>query len=346
MKVTLGFSIIFFLLCVKLGFGQNTEPDFDTNYIETFRDKLIITAVSALNTNSISVTDKQGEDVVFSTNVPLSFGLALDYKWLTAEYTSSFGASGDERFGKTEMRSLGFGITSRKIWFRNFYQKSSGYYVQNPEYFIPDFDPENDLYPHRADVSTSIYFASLNYGFNYKKFSNMASLWQLERQKKSAGSLTAGLAFSYSTFNADSVLIPYALHASFESESILTGYYYTMIGANLGYLYTFAFGKKHKLFLSLALVPGLSYQTGKAFKEDGSSFGRQSGIGVHGEGRVIVGFNGDDWYTSVSGVSYVVSNSISEYNPMVLGYNFFRVVVGIKIKVPESKSAFLKKVGL
>ncbi len=78
--------------------GQNTEwqdPGYDTNYIKSFRDYFVVTLVSANTNNSISVVDTTRGDVSFGTNLPFSFGVALDYRWFTFEYTNTFGRTGD-----------------------------------------------------------------------------------------------------------------------------------------------------------------------------------------------------------------------------------------------------------
>jgi len=341
--------IAFFMLLFFSAIAQSNvyqDPGYDTLYIESFRDKLVVTLVSAANTNTISVIDSTGNEVAFSTNLPMSFGLALDYKWITVEYTTSFGRSGPEQFGYTSMRNIGFGLTGRKFWFRNFYQNTKGYYLSNPEYFYPEFNPAVDIYPHRDDITSSVYFANINYGFNHRRYSNMASLWQIEKQKKSAGSFTAGLSFAYSTYNSDSALVPKKYQDLFASKEFITGYYFTMLGVNGGYLHTFSFGKNHGLFVSLALIPGLSYQSGKAFSEEGQLSPREGHIGGHLEGRIVTGFNGERWYTTMSYVGYVISSNFEDRNPFDQGYGFFRFVVGFKLTMPEAKSSLLKKIGL
>ncbi len=328
--------------------AQNSEPVpvYDTSYIESFRDYMVITLVTVRNTNNVSVNDNYGNDVVFSTNLPFYFGLALDYKWLTFEYTSSFNKQGDISMGKTDSKSIGFGITGRKFWFRNFWKKYQGYYMSNPKYYNPDFDPEIDEYLLRPDLKTTIYFANLNYGFNYRKFSNIASLWQLEKQKKSAGSFTAGLSFAYINYAADSSLIMPEWEENFNENVLIKEFNLLVFGINGGYLHTFPMFKRRRLFISLALIPGLSYQTGQATHESNEQLPQKNMIGAQTEARIVLGYNHKRWYTSLSTIGYYLTNSFSEENPINQDYTFFRFMIGYKIKMPETKSALLKKIGL
>jgi hypothetical protein len=339
------------LLFAASAYSQNTQwtdPGYDTSYVESFRDYLVVTAIAASSSNELRITDRQGEKLNYSTNLPTSFGVAIDYKWLTLEYTSSFGASQNLRGGYSDLTSIGFGLTTRKLWFRNFYRRTQGYFIQNPEYFDPDFDPNVDPYPNRPDMRTSVYYASLNYGFNNRKFSNMAALWQLERQKKSAGSFTVGLTFSLADFTADSLLVPAAFIDNFEPADLSVNLDFLLAGINAGYLHTFVFGRSSDFFVSVAVVPGLSYQRAIA-RAQGSVNENQlskNTAGIHGEGRVVLGYNGNRWYASLSSVGYAISSNFSDVNPFSQGYTFSRIMVGYKFKMKETQSPFLKRIGM
>ncbi|MFM9051028.1 MAG: DUF4421 family protein [Bacteroidota bacterium] len=346
-------SVITGLLCVlsfELVKGQNTttpkDPGYDTTYIKSFRDNLVVTLLSATTGNNIILTDNNGKQVTFSTNVPSSFGIGLDYKWITLEYASSFGRTGPPAKGYTKLNNIGVGLTGRKFWFRNFYQRTEGYYLQNPEYFNKYFNPATDLYPHRDDVRSSVYYATVNYGFNHRRFSNMAAIWQLERQKKSAGTFTAGLTFSMGDYAADSALIPENAEDDFERKQSITSLRFRMYGVNAGYIHTFAFTRSRKFFVSVTLIPGMGYQTADANSEEQTDVIRKKGIGLHSEGRIVTGYNGDNWYASVTSIGYTVSSAFSGMNPFSQGYVFGRLCVGYKFKMPETKSPFLKKLGL
>ena len=322
------------------------DPGYDTSYIKSFRDNLVVTLISATCVNNISVKDNNGKDIVFATNLPTSYGLGLDYKWLTAEYASSFGRTGPVEKGNTQMQHIGFGLTTRKFWFKNFYQNTQGYYLTNPNYFDPSFDPSKDYYPFRNDVRSSVYYATLNYGFNARKFSNIASVWQLERQKKSAGSITVGLTFSMADYASDSALFPRSSTKYFPQEEAITDFKFRMYGLNAGYLHTFPFTKSRKFFLSITMIPGVSFQQGESSTANINGQVKKQAIGAHMESRVVLGYNGDRWYASATAMSYVISSAFENINPFSQGYSFGRVAIGYKFKMKETKSPFLKKFGL
>lgn len=340
------FSLLFLSITASSQDTTYKDPGYDTSYIKSFRDDLVVTLVSASSGNEISAIDKKGNPLTFATNLPASFGIGLDYKWLTFEYTSSFGRTGVPEKGYTKMKSLGFGLTTRKFWFRNFYQNTQGYYMKNPEYLNPDFNPATDIYPFRNDVRSSIYYATLNYGFNHRRFSNIAAVWQLERQQKSAGSFTAGLSFSMAEYQSDSALFTEQFESNFDQSEAITDFAFALYGINAGYLHTFSFTKSHKFFVSLTLIPGISYQEGTARFEDSSLRVKKNTFGLHAEGRVVAGYNGDRWYSAISAISYAVTSAFEGTNPFSQGYSFGRIAVGYKFKTKETKSKFLKKLWL
>lgn len=174
----------------------------------------------------------------------------------------------------------------------------------------------------------------------------MASLWQLEKQKKSAGSFTVGLSYANLKYEADSTLVLSKWRDNFEEDALIRKYTMNLIGLNAGYLHTFSIFKRKRLFVSAALIPGLSYQWAKAELENNLPDVDKEMIGFHTEARLVLGYNCKRWYTSLSGQLYVITNNISDNSTISQDYTFIRLMFGYKFKVRESNIAFLSKIGL
>lgn len=340
-------TISVFVLFNVANSQQGAAPEYDTSYIESYRDYMVVTLVSIWNSNSIYITDNNGNTIDFETDRPWDFGLAFDYKWLTFEYSNNINRNYYKTANvDTKAQSFGFGLTGRKFWFRNFWKKYKGYYMANPYYNDETFDPSIDGFPQRNDLTTSIYFANLNYGFNYKRYSNMASLWQLEKQKKSAGSFTVGLSYANLKYQADSTLVLPKWRGNFEDDALIRNYSLNLIGLNAGYLHTFSIFKRKRLFVSAALIPGLSYQWAKAKLENDLPDIDKEMLGFHTEARLVLGYNCKRWYTSVSGQLYVITNNISENSTISQDYTFIRLMLGYKFKIKQNSIPFFSKIGL
>jgi hypothetical protein len=336
---------VFSKFCTNL-YSQTSKPIYDTSYIKSYRDYLIVTFVSVINSNTVEIEDNNAHDISFSTNLPLYLGFAIDYKWLTFEYTNNINTSPNNNKGQTQSKSYGFGITGQKFWFRSFWKDYQGYYLENPGYDNPDFNEEVDPYPLRPDLRTKVFFTNLNYGFNYRKYSNTASLWQIEKQKKSAGSFTVGLSAGYTESMADSSVVLARWEPNFGQDALIQNYHLFFMGINGGYLHTFSLFRKKNFFFSLAIIPGLSYQYGKAFLENNPVQVQKNMIGSQIESRVVFGYNHDKWYSSVSVNAYSITNAFSQDNSIIQNYVSIRMVYGRKIKLRETKSDFLRKIGL
>ncbi len=235
---------------------------------------------------------------------------------------------------ETQSTSFGFGYSGRKIWFRNFWRRQSGYFIRPGDYDGQVAGQPDVVF--RPDVRTITFLASINYGFNHRKFSNMAALWQLEKQKKSAGSFTAGLLLAHASFEAERPLIPEQWEGNFTAESFITSYRMRLVGANVGYLHTFAFLHSKRLFFSTAFIPGISYQFGTAFNQKENATIRKRKVGYQAEGRIIIGYNHKNWYVTLSTVTYQLSSIFNEQNPTFQSYTFSRLMFGYKFRVSKA----------
>jgi hypothetical protein len=326
-----------------------TEPNYDTNYIQSYHDNLIITLVRERKNNLVYMsfnTPSTLYELDYQTNDPLAFGIGIDYKWFTFEYTTKMPwTKPDDSKGKVDNFGIGFGLTYRRLAFRNFFERNKGYFLNNTDAWLPSIANSPNPYYLRPDIETHTYFSSLNYTFNYKHFSNNAALWQLERQKKRAGSLVLGLSYIFNSFYADSSIVPTTGIDTFPRNNN-TYFSLNAIGVNTGFVGTLPFFKSKKWFLSGALIPGISYQFGHLTIEDLGAVKAKKLIGVQSEFRIAVGYNGDKYYAGLSYRAYGNVNAVNKQDPMNITNTFGRVYFGYRFDPPKIRNKFLKKIGL
>lgn len=312
--------------------GDTTQgPDFDTAYVASYRNDLVLSPVMFYQQNTLSLQRRDGGDLTFSTNTPVQYGLALDYKWLGVEYTASIPGMStmDTTLGTTESRGLGFGYTGRSWWFRNFIRSSKGYYAQDPVLLVSDWE-EGDPYPVRSDLENVTYGASLNYGFNHRRYSQTAALWQMERQKRSAGTFTAGATFWYSRTRSGSRLLPPNEEGEYYTPVSVAEVQRWTVSLTAGYAHTFAFWKRG--FLNIMLIPGIGAQEQEVRGDDGSSLNSGWSVGGTGEVRIGTGYVADKWYIGFTTFSFVSSGEVLEDVRMGTGYGNLRLAAGWRIK--------------
>lgn len=314
--------------------------------IVSFTDKLVITSVLNTKSEDFSFSNEIGQSLEFSTAPITTLGLGIDYKWFTFEYGKRLGSSSEDGlYGHTENFGIGFGFTMPKWYFRNFLEQYTGYHITNPDLVQIGYLDSIGSYPYRGDVQTTKYFATFNWVFNNQKYSSMASLWQLERQEKSAGSLVAGVSVSWASARADSSFIPGVQQPNFPEVRDWKEIYVGTYTLNVGYQYTFVLSNSKKWFIHLGLNPGFGLATQSVVDESYDYFSQPNQFALTTEGRFIVGYNGDKWYYGFTSLGYTqakanevsVQSSFNSYNRLYLGYRF---------TLPKKTTEFLEKIWL
>ncbi len=312
--------------------GDSTKgPDHDTAYVRSYRDDLVISPVMVHQGSSLTLARSTGEDLRYATNTPVQYGLALDYKWLGIEYTATIAGLGqpDGAKGPTETSGLGFGYTGRRWWFRNSFRWSKGYHLEDPGAVDPGW-VQGSPHPHRDDMESLTYMASLNHGFNAERYSHTAALWQMERQQRSAGSWTAGGTFWYTRNAADGALAPPNTGITFNAPTSVGAVRRMIWCVTGGYTHTFAFWKHG--FLNMMLVPGLGAQQQRLFDVDDGTVATGWDVATTLEFRMGAGYVGDRWYAALSVFSYQSAGSVEQEVILNNGFTSARFAAGYRIK--------------
>ncbi|MBK9420035.1 MAG: DUF4421 family protein [Flavobacteriales bacterium] len=313
-------------------------PDHDTAYIATYRSNLVISAVGKLQLVDVDVEQDSGGGLSYSTNSMEQYGFGLDYKWLSVEATFNVPAFSDydASLGKTSSKGLGVGFTGRRLWARGFWNTTQGYYLNDPERWTG-----NDAPVVRPDLSNRTFLLSAHYALSGKRrYSENAANFQMERQKKSAGTFVAGLSAWHTTITADSSLLSPALVDTFQLATGFSGLQRLLIGATIGYVHTFSFWQKG--FIHASVLPGFTYADQTITTPTGDLHG--TGIAAVTEFKLGAGFNGDRWYGALTTSFYYSTTPIAEKLSLGTNYGYVRLALGIRLGDPGIKA--LGAVGL
>lgn len=324
--------------------GDSTAaPNYDTSYVTAYRSNLVISVLSRLQLVSIDLEQEEGDGLAYSTNSNEQYGVGLNYKWLSAEVTFNIPLFNqyDASLGETNSRAFGLGYTGRRIWARGFWNRTEGFYMDEPERWVAGWE-EGDVPIVREDLRTNTFMLSVNYALSGKRrYSHNAAIFQMERQKKSAGTFVAGFSAWDTDVNADSSLIGPALIDTFQLATGFTGLRRTLVGATLGYTHTFAFWEKG--FIHFAILPGVAYASQTITTSDDEEL-KGTGTGALTEFKLGAGFNGDRWYCAMTTAFYYSTTPISEKLQLGTNYGMVKLALGVRFGGIESKA--LKKVGL
>ena len=318
--------------------SSNSLAQKDPDYISSFNDRPHLTFELASRNQDVIIRNPDAENfqLTYRPNSRSSFITCLDYRWLSLSLgLIKFQSSDGDRKGETKQFSFRASFNGRRFWNSNFIQIFNGYYLANPQVANPSFNPQSDFYPTRPDLTTTTLFSNLFYCFNPDKFSYRASLYQLDRQERSSGSVIAGVSLRMHRMlsDPDQSLIPTELAPQFKPEYRLISQSATNFNFNVGYVHTFVY--KHSWFLTLYFVPGISIQNSYYLSEDKQIRNQQNKTTAVSEFRFILGYNGDNWYSGIS------SYSISFAGKRDLGvwvddnYSWFRMFVGYRFKAVD-----------
>ncbi len=321
----------------------NAPPNYDTSYIASYRSALNLSLVVSYQSVDVDIEQDKGDDLGFSANTTEQYGVGLSYKWLSAEATFTVPALDDynPELGKSRSRGFGLGFTGRRLWARGFWNNTKGYYLNDPQRWVEGWQ-EGDKPITRPDLSSSTYMLSVNYALSGKKrFSQNAALFQVERQKKSAGTFVVGFSGWRSVVSADSSILAPALVDTFRLASGFRTMERTIAAVTVGYAHTFSFW--HKGFIHAAILPGLGYVHQTLYTSGQEVLGG-SGGGAVTEFKLGAGYNGDRWYTALTTAFYYSTTPIAEHLNLSTNYGFVHFAVGIRLGPPGIKG--LEKVGL
>jgi hypothetical protein len=333
----------------KFIFKNLLEIDFtpDSNYITPYFEKVNFSLELEGRDFALNVNNPIREEfqLTYRPNLPVNFGLALDYSWLSLyiNLRTLQSASNLERKGESRQFAFRFGVNRRALWSNVFYLNFRGLYLENPELVFYDWNFKEQGYLKRPDLRTYTFFANTTYAFNAKRFSYRAALWQSELQHKSAGSPIIGL---FMRFNGTKSIDQKSFIPNdaflFPSNADLIKFNSFNIGVNVGYTYTFVF--LDHLFLTLSVWPGLLAQNGSYILENRTSGLAGFEINSQVDSRFILGFNHPDFYFGYSFQSINFSGNDNFGGIIQHNYSWSRLFFGFRVTAPESMQKAFKKV--
>jgi hypothetical protein len=330
----------------KIDIHKTSKTPFDSLFIKTFPGKFVPRLIIGLNETSVDYEKKGEKTLNYLSNNPLNIGLGIDYKWLSLEYTQSLETDPEDLDkGSTKTEGFGLGLSTRKIWFKSFLQYNQGFYLENTDEILPGFYQRQKSFYTRPDLKTATLFTSLNYGFNTRKFSHSANLYQLEKQTKSAGSFVMGLSFALNAYQADSVLTPQK-GAQTPYLELLKEFGLASAGLNIGYVHNFCFGKDKNWFVSLAMIPAIMYEKGEIKLGNGTIKEINGIAGFMAEGRFGFGYNSDLWFLSINSRAFSMTNDLDAEDPLSITYTSTQISYGYRFEIPKNRPGWLKKLGL
>lgn len=319
---------------------EQSLPKYDTNYIIDYRYQLQVKAVGLTRQADFRLFNRnESHSIDFSTNNPFSFGLAIDYSWITLEYTKTIKGLEftNDKKGKSKAQDFRIGMTGRKFAGNLFYRNTRGFNLENVNDWVPDWFENHEKYPFAQGLETRILALSFYYTFNHKKYSNAAAIRQNARQIKSAGSPVIGFQTNIEgIYSPTPMLSSDSLAKKFLNISKVQ---YLKLGITGGYMHTFSI--KKRFYIHGAIIQGLLYSVGKGNYHTYKVTDDINAVGISLYFRLAAGYNSKKWYSGILFTGDIFANDVSSDLFSTSAYVNFKIFIGYRF--PVNRKAWMKK---
>jgi hypothetical protein len=298
--------------------------DHDSTYITSFRDKLNVRLLAANKYTFFLLRDKvNNSSLAYRPETGLNLGFGITYNWFSVDLAFNVGIREDKIPNSNFFDFQGAVFTSKFL-----VEGSLKYYYG---YEISDAsDIETELNETiRSDIRTINFGLSFLYALRYDKFSMKAPFVFNEIQRRSAGSPVFGVSFNSYTLDADSSVVNPSQSAYFDDPlRSLEGVNLLSINLNIGYMHSFVI--KEKFFLTLGLIPGLSFTGGDYATENRV----QRNLHLSGMTKTVfaLGYNSSRWY---GGFQLMADFDLHRLEPkmhLISGHGKSKFYIGYRIK--------------
>lgn len=340
-------KIIFLFLSLLVVSLVNAQQ-VDTTYVKKFKNLFSVKiflqnngfqyAITPQNNSLFNDTELQNACVLFTTNIPPSFGIAVNIRRVGFSYVFNsihdYIDISNNRI-KSDYRKLQFSTYGSGAGFEMGYISYSKFYI--------NYKKNNSLVEaNSADMKVRQFFLSSVFIKNRKRFSYSAAFNQSQFQKKSAGSFILGMGFKYNKIMSDD-LIPDDVNPYFFAPNI-TSNKNNLFVLQPGYAFNIV---KNGFYFSNALLVGAGLQT----QEYRTSTGKWSDTGFPFviKGKSGLGYNGKTFYCGLYANADYLQSSIDILKTEQFQYTY-GIYVGLRTitktraeKIQDAKAKLKEK---
>lgn len=309
------FFLFIFLIPFRFLFAQESAPQAslslegkiktDTNYVKSYKDKLIIGLWQSERSFNINIDQKliaaSGSSAInYIANSNHVSGISLDYDIIGLAFGYRSLPGGNSRTGNTDYLDLGFNINTKGLRFENTYKRYTGFYDNNSGNYIHPFN-ETTNYFQSPSMKLRIVKSKLIYAFSKRKFALGAAYANTKRQVKSKGSwLLVGNFYSLGLSSNSSIIPPQLQHYYGTTWDGLNKMNIFAYSVGLGATYSLVFFKR--FYFNFLTSFGLETQFRHLYTLPENTNISYVKIKSAGDWRTSVGYNGKRFFMRLSNI--------------------------------------------
>lgn len=311
----------------------------DTTYIEPQHYNY---TVMLQNTNTFEVyhlRNARGQEIVFSPTPAIKLGPYVGWRWVFLGYTFDIAHRG----GGDGRQDFNLSLYSNQIGADIFYRKSGNAYRIRSISVEPGQKAEEVHNVPFSGFESSIKGFNLYYIFNHHRFSYPAAYSQSTVQRRSAGSVIAGIGYTRHKLSVDWQGVYELLDArgygaetsgEVDTTMMVTGVEYSDYSLSGGYAYNWVFA--HNWLFDISLQAALSYNHSESDTQTTeNNFFRSfdfKNINLNGILRTGIVWNNTRWYAGANSVFHAYNYKKSRFSTnnifgsvnIYVGFNFGR----------------------
>ena len=310
----------FLQMCVNIyRWGDRTFNSYDPDYVVGTgkRCKALVKNEEWMDSYAMRFPGKKSLSMI--SNVSINFGAYVSYMALSVGYSGEVNRLFDGR--GTGQRKLEFQFTCALLAADGYWVKNTG--GTNIKRF-GDYNGGqwvNEAFPGLVRES---YGADIYYFFNHRKYSQGAAYSFSKLQKRSAGSMIAGLTISHQNVGLDFAKLPAGMEVELPDDRTVYRFKYNDYCFLLGYGYNWVF-KPNWLF-NISVLPSIGYK--HCFRDNIDGYDDIFSVNIKGKMGLVHNhkkfFYGmclkldGHWYKSSN---YSFFNSVESMS-LIVGYRF------------------------
>jgi hypothetical protein len=305
-----------------------------SGYIREYPDDFFVWPVLKQRRLDFEMKNLKGEKstLQYNSNRPYSLGVGMYLFELGFEIAVAVPL--DERnreiFGESKSRDVQLNVMGKKWGADLFYQRYTGFYVEDPANPVPSNTP----YLQRPDIITRNVGITVNRIFNSNRFSFRSAYNFAERQLTSAGSVIVFASFDNLLARGDSAIIGDQFVSQFGESASIIQLGSSNLGIAPGYTYSLIF---KGFFINGTLVIGPANSWMKYQLENGTEES-QLRVSVLVGARIALGYNGDKIF---GGLTFTNQGRNSKFEDVQFSnsQSTFKILIGFRFR----ETGILKK---
>ncbi|RPA70480.1 DUF4421 domain-containing protein [Cyclobacteriaceae bacterium YHN15] len=307
---------------------SSVQAQEDTTYYVNYRKVLTTRVYVSRKYTSLLIREKNdGSRIALEPNSTLNLGVGATYNDFTLNLAYGFGFMNNNRDQvDTRYLDLQAHIYPKNWVIDLFGQFYTGFFLRNYTGPLPDIPPELAF----PDMEVRKFGANVQYLLNGEKLSLKAAFLQSAWQKKSAGSIVAGMEFYFGNANDDDNILAEIIPDPLAFNRLN----FFEFGPNIGYVHTIVIAKH---FFITGMVSGNIGLGNTTISSDSQREGRW-GLNPNYFLRGFMGYNGPLWSINANYVHNNVRieqarNYMMDFQTGNYRINFvYRFAVGPKLK--------------